>query len=86
MRTTIPADLVQCRTLAAVLRIKTDSGQCALCGARHKPHSRRKFFDLYEATQSPIAQEALDRIGALYGIESEIRGKPLDERRAVRQL
>src|ERR1700761_4210403 len=47
-------------------------------------HARRKFFDLYEATQSPIAKEALDRIGALYGIESEIRGKPPDERRAVR--
>src|ERR1700728_2359985 len=48
-------------------------------------HARRKFFDLYEATQSPIAKEALDRIGALYAIESEIRGKPPDERRAARQ-
>ena len=48
-------------------------------------HARRKFFDLYEATQSPIAKEALGRIGALYAIESEIRGKPPDERRAVRQ-
>jgi len=48
-------------------------------------HVRRKFFDLYEATQSPIAKEALDRIGALYAIESEIRGKPPDERRAARQ-
>ena len=48
-------------------------------------HARRKYFDLYEATQSPIAKEVLDRIGALYGIEKEIRGKPPDERRAVRQ-
>jgi transposase len=48
-------------------------------------HARRRFFDLYEATQSPIAQEALGRIGALYAIEGEIRGKPPDERRAVRQ-
>jgi transposase len=48
-------------------------------------HARRKFFDLYEATQSPIAKEALDRIGALYGIESEIRGRLPDERRSVRQ-
>ena len=48
-------------------------------------HARRKFFDLFEATASPIAKEALDRIGALYGIESEIRGKPPDERRAVRE-
>jgi transposase len=48
-------------------------------------HARRKFYDLFEATQSPIAKEALDRIAALYDIESEIRGKPPDERRAVRQ-
>src|SRR6202162_1258094 len=48
-------------------------------------HARRKFFDLYEATQSSIGKAALDRIGALYGIESEIRGKPPDERRATRQ-
>jgi transposase len=48
-------------------------------------HARRKFFDLYEATASPIAKEALDRIGALYAVESEIRGKPPDERRAARQ-
>jgi transposase len=48
-------------------------------------HARRKFFDLYEATGSPIAREALDRIGGLYGIEAEIRGKPPDERRAARQ-
>ncbi len=47
-------------------------------------HVRRKFFDLYEATQSPIAQEALDRIGALYGIEGEIRGRPPDERATIR--
>jgi transposase len=48
-------------------------------------HARRKFFDLYEATQSPIAKEALDRISALYGIEGEIRARPPDERKAVRQ-
>ena len=33
-------------------------------------HLRRKFFDLYEALGSTIAQEALDRIGQLYGIET----------------
>jgi hypothetical protein len=32
----------------------------------------------------PIAQEALERIGALYEIEREIRGRPPDERRKVR--
>jgi transposase len=48
-------------------------------------HVRRKYFDLFDASSSPIAKEALDRIGALYGIESEIRGRSPDERRAVRQ-
>ena len=48
-------------------------------------HVRRKFFDIHEANQSPIAREALERIGALYAIESEIRTRAPDERRAVRQ-
>ena len=48
-------------------------------------HVRRKFFDVHEASQSPIAREALDRIGALYAIENESRGRPPDERCAVRQ-
>jgi len=48
-------------------------------------HVRRKFHDLYEAHASPIAKEALERIAALYGIEKEIRGRPPDERKQVRQ-
>jgi transposase len=48
-------------------------------------HVRRKFFDVHLATESPIAKEALDRIGALYKIESDIRGKPPDERRRCRE-
>jgi transposase len=48
-------------------------------------HVRRKFFDLHAANASPIALEALNRIGALYAIEKEIRGKPPDDRRAQRQ-
>jgi hypothetical protein len=35
--------------------------------------------------QSPIAKEALDRIVALYAIEKQIRGRPPDERRQIRQ-
>src|SRR5579859_3437253 len=38
-------------------------------------HARRKFHDIHVAHASPITSEALDRIGALYGIEQEIRGK-----------
>ena len=48
-------------------------------------HVRRKFYDLQEAHASPIATEAIERIGQLYRIESEIRGRPPEERRQVRQ-
>lgn len=48
-------------------------------------HVRRKFFDIHKATQSPVAEEALKRIAALYTVEKEIRGSPPDIRRAVRQ-
>jgi transposase len=48
-------------------------------------HVRRKFYDLEQAHASPVAREALQRIGALYGIEEMIRGTPPHERRAVRQ-
>jgi transposase len=46
---------------------------------------RRKFFDLHEAHASPITTEALERIGSLYAIESEIRGRSPDERRRERE-
>jgi transposase len=48
-------------------------------------HARRPFYDLHQANASPIAAEALERIGALYAIESEIRGRPPDERAGIRQ-
>jgi len=48
-------------------------------------HARRKFFDLHASTDSPLALEALERIAALYKIETEIRGQLPDERRAARQ-
>jgi transposase len=47
-------------------------------------HIRRKFYDLMEAHQSPIASEAIERIGLLYAIEMDIRGRSPDERRKVR--
>jgi len=47
-------------------------------------HIRRKFYDLMEAHHSPTATEAVERIASLYEIEREIRGRPPDERRAVR--
>src|SRR3954470_17784722 len=48
-------------------------------------HVRRGFFDIAKKTTAPIAQEALQRIAALYAIEDTIRGKPPDVRRATRQ-
>jgi transposase len=48
-------------------------------------HVRRKFFDIHSANSSPIAAEALERIGALYAVEAEIRGRAPDERCAQRQ-
>lgn len=48
-------------------------------------HARRYFFDAFEETKSPVAAEALRRIGALYAIEAEINGKPADVRLAERQ-
>ena len=47
-------------------------------------HVRRKFFDVFETSKSPLARSAMDRIAVLYGIEAEIRGRPPDERLRVR--
>ncbi len=47
-------------------------------------HTRRKFDELHE-TGSPMATEAVQRIGRLYEIEREIRGQPPDQRRRFRQ-
>ena len=48
-------------------------------------HVRRKFYDIQVANGSPIAAEAIQRIGALYDIEREIRNKPIEVRHQVRQ-
>src|SRR5271170_3595723 len=48
-------------------------------------HARRKFYDVFEATKSPIAEAALERIGELYRIEAEITGQPAETRLAARQ-
>ena len=55
--------------------------EAACCWA----HVRRKFYEIYESNRSPLAAEALARIGKLYEIEEAIRGRPPDERRTVRK-
>jgi len=48
-------------------------------------HARRAFYDLHQATNSPIAGEALERIAELYEIEADIRGQLPEERQRQRQ-
>lgn len=48
-------------------------------------HLRRDFHDVWKSTGSPIAFEALERIGALYDIERGITGQSAEERRRIRQ-
>jgi hypothetical protein len=49
-----------------------DRIKLAFCWA----HCRRGFYELHRSTGSPLAEEALRRIGELYAIEAEIRGRP----------
>ena len=47
-------------------------------------HVRRRFYEIAQGGDAPIAEEALRRIGELYRIESIIRGHPPGQRRTVR--
>ena len=55
----------------------------ARSGAACWAHVRRKFYDISQSHPSPIAGEAIRRIGALYAIEAQIRGQPPDRRREI---
>ena len=48
-------------------------------------HARRKFFELTEHGDSPIAEQTLQMIGMLYDIERDIAEQPPDERRRIRE-
>ena len=48
-------------------------------------HVRRKFVDIFQSQQSQIAEEAIKRIALLYKVEKAARGKPPEERAALRQ-
>ena len=51
-------------------------------------HARRPFWEMYNEqgrVSGSIAEQALQRIAALYAIEAEIRGRPPDVRRRERQ-
>jgi transposase len=59
----------------------TGAIRLAFCWA----HCRRRFYEIHQATGSPLAEETLRRIGELYAVEAEIRGRPAEVRRATRQ-
>jgi transposase len=67
--------------LATPKRTGGDPLQLAFCWA----HGRRKLIKAKPQKGSPIVDEALLRIAALYKIEDAIRGANPDHRRAVRQ-
>jgi transposase len=44
------------------------------------------FVKVYKSTHSPFAREAIERVGAIYAIEAEIRGWSAPQRQQARQL
>jgi transposase len=48
-------------------------------------HVRRKFYDVHHAVASATALEAMQRIAALFAIESHTRGQSPEQRLVVRQ-
>ena len=60
-------------------------GDCSIYEVACWAHTRRKFHEIHVLHVSPTTTEALNRIGALYAIEEEVRGKPAELRREVRQ-
>jgi len=63
----------------AVIHVDGYSGFNELFAGKPHPRSwvladvRRKFFDVHAAIGSPIANEALDRIGQIHGVEETIK-------------
>jgi transposase len=47
-------------------------------------HCRRKFYDVWEGKKSPVAREAIERIGAFYKIEAKAQFATTAERLALR--
>lgn len=76
--------IVQCDGYAAYKTIAATPGE-AITLAFCWTHLRRRFYDIAEGGDAPIASEALERIAALYAIEQTIRGRSADGRRQVRR-
>ena len=54
--------------------------ECGCCA-----HARRKFYDLYLSSKSPVAEAALKYISTLYDIEREAADMTPEQRYALRQ-
>src|ERR1700728_1564797 len=66
-------------------RRPADSGPTYAMTALQARTPRLPYGSPTRRTAGPNTTGALERIGALYRIEQEVRGKPPDERRAIRQ-
>lgn len=60
------------------------TGVARLTEVACRAHARRKIYEVHVATASPAAQRLLERIGDLFAIEDDIRGRRAEERLAVR--
>ncbi len=67
------------------LRLHAPDGEPPLVEVACWSHARRKLYEVHHATASPIALEALERIAALFAIESCISGRRPDQRVAARE-
>jgi transposase len=47
-------------------------------------HVRRRFYEIAQGRNAPIAEQALERLAVLYRIESTIRGHAPEQRQAIR--
>jgi hypothetical protein len=77
--------VVQCDGYAAYKKIAATAPEQGITLAFCWSHLRRQVFDIAKGGDAPIANEALERIAALYAIEKMIRGSSAEQRRAVRQ-
>lgn len=56
-----------------------------ICEVACLAHIRRKFVDVYQSEGSIVAEEAIKRIAALYGVEKEARGLAPNQRVEIRR-
>lgn len=78
------------RSFAGILQADAYAGFDTLYASGHIveaacwAHVRRKFYELHRAYASPLAAEALRRIGELYAIETRVRGESPALRQRIR--